>query len=149
MDVEKFVRHLCRLVLRHQMPVWNYFVNSFYSERRKVNRVLIEKYEEVQGGNGWTVVGEGVRGGRVHVWMTVRGGSIFRQMSDLSVQPPTPHPPCWACRLVYHPFIYHLHFFLKQQKSKRIKDLIFVLATSIPNSMDKNIVIDSKLGLLF
>ena len=32
MDVEKFVRHLCRLVLRHQMPVWNYFVNSFYSE---------------------------------------------------------------------------------------------------------------------
>jgi hypothetical protein len=33
MDVEKFVRHLCRLVLRHQMPVWNYFVNSFYSVR--------------------------------------------------------------------------------------------------------------------
>jgi hypothetical protein len=31
MDVEKFFRHLCRLVLRHQMPVWNYFVNSFYS----------------------------------------------------------------------------------------------------------------------
>ncbi len=31
MDVEKFVRHLCHLVLRHQMPVWNYFVNSFYS----------------------------------------------------------------------------------------------------------------------
>ncbi len=31
MDVEKFVRHLCRLVLRHQMPVWNYIVNSFYS----------------------------------------------------------------------------------------------------------------------
>ena len=31
MDVEKFVRHLCRLVLRHQMPVWNYFVKSFYS----------------------------------------------------------------------------------------------------------------------
>ncbi len=31
MDVEKFVRHLCRLVLLHQMPVWNYFVNSFYS----------------------------------------------------------------------------------------------------------------------
>jgi hypothetical protein len=30
MDVEKFVRHLCRLVLRHQMPVWNYFVNSFF-----------------------------------------------------------------------------------------------------------------------
>ena len=33
MDVEKFVRHLCRLVLRHQMLVWNYFVNSFYSVR--------------------------------------------------------------------------------------------------------------------
>ena len=33
MDVEKFVQHLCRLVLRHQMPVWNYFVNSFYSVR--------------------------------------------------------------------------------------------------------------------
>ena len=33
MDVEKFVRHLCRLVLRHQMPVSNYFVNSFYSVR--------------------------------------------------------------------------------------------------------------------
>jgi hypothetical protein len=32
--VEKFVRHLCRLVLRHQMPVWNYFVNSFYSVRK-------------------------------------------------------------------------------------------------------------------
>jgi hypothetical protein len=30
-DVEKFVRHLCLLVLRHQMPVSNYFVNSFYS----------------------------------------------------------------------------------------------------------------------
>ncbi len=31
MDVEKIFRHLCRLVMRHQMPVWNYFVNSFYS----------------------------------------------------------------------------------------------------------------------
>ena len=30
-DVEKFVRHLCVLVLRHQMWVSNYFVNSFYS----------------------------------------------------------------------------------------------------------------------
>ena len=30
-DVEKFVRHLCLLVLRHQMRVSNYFVNSFYS----------------------------------------------------------------------------------------------------------------------
>ncbi len=29
--VDKFVRHLCLLVLRHQMRVWNYFVNSFYS----------------------------------------------------------------------------------------------------------------------
>jgi hypothetical protein len=48
MDVVKFVRHLCRLVLRHQMPVWNYFVNSFYSvsagehlpatQRRKTKR---------------------------------------------------------------------------------------------------------------
>jgi hypothetical protein len=31
-DVENFVRHLCVLVLRHQMRVSNYFVNSFYSE---------------------------------------------------------------------------------------------------------------------
>ncbi len=30
-DVENFVRHLCVLVLRHQMQVSNYFVNSFYS----------------------------------------------------------------------------------------------------------------------
>jgi hypothetical protein len=30
-DVEKFVRHLCLLVLGHQMRVSNYFVNSFYS----------------------------------------------------------------------------------------------------------------------
>jgi len=30
-DVEKFVRYLCLLVLRHQMRVANYFVNSFYS----------------------------------------------------------------------------------------------------------------------
>ncbi len=30
-DVEKFVRYLCVLVLRHQMRVSNYFVNSFYS----------------------------------------------------------------------------------------------------------------------
>jgi hypothetical protein len=40
MDVEKFVRHLCRLVLRHQMPVWNYFVNSFYSVGRKMRSIL-------------------------------------------------------------------------------------------------------------
>ena len=30
-DVGNFVRYLCVLVLRHQMRVWNYFVNSFYS----------------------------------------------------------------------------------------------------------------------
>jgi hypothetical protein len=26
-----FFRHMCELVLRHQMRVSNYFVNSFYS----------------------------------------------------------------------------------------------------------------------
>jgi hypothetical protein len=41
MDVEKFVRHLCRLVLRHQMPVWNYFVNSFYSATSLCNPLLV------------------------------------------------------------------------------------------------------------
>jgi hypothetical protein len=30
-DVENFARHLCVLVLRQQMRVSNYFVNSFYS----------------------------------------------------------------------------------------------------------------------
>jgi hypothetical protein len=40
MDVEKFVRHLCRLVLRHQIPVWNYFVNSFYSVESNVCRIF-------------------------------------------------------------------------------------------------------------
>jgi hypothetical protein len=30
-DVGHFFRHLCELVLRHQMRVSNYFVNSFYS----------------------------------------------------------------------------------------------------------------------
>jgi hypothetical protein len=30
-DVENFFRYLCELVLRHQMRVSNYFVNSFYS----------------------------------------------------------------------------------------------------------------------
>ncbi len=30
-DVGNFFRHLCILVLRHQMRVSNYFVNSFYS----------------------------------------------------------------------------------------------------------------------
>jgi hypothetical protein len=32
-DVENFFRYLCELVLRHQMQVSNYFVNSFYSVR--------------------------------------------------------------------------------------------------------------------
>ncbi len=41
MDVEKFVRHLCRLVLRHQMPVWNYFVNSFYSVQGATAKVTV------------------------------------------------------------------------------------------------------------
>ncbi len=41
MDVEKFVRHLCRLVLRHQMPVWNYFVNSFYSAPTPLSLQLV------------------------------------------------------------------------------------------------------------
>ncbi len=31
MDAGIFFRHLCELVLRHQMRVSNYFVNSFYS----------------------------------------------------------------------------------------------------------------------
>ncbi len=30
-DVVNFFRHLCELVLRHQMRVSNYFFNSFYS----------------------------------------------------------------------------------------------------------------------
>ena len=30
-DIGNFFRHLCELVLRHQMRVSNYFVNSFYS----------------------------------------------------------------------------------------------------------------------
>ncbi len=33
-DVGNFFRHLCELVLRHQMRVSNYFVNSFYSVGR-------------------------------------------------------------------------------------------------------------------
>ncbi len=37
-DVKKFVRHLCLLVLRHQMRVSNYFVNSFYSAGKYVDR---------------------------------------------------------------------------------------------------------------
>ncbi len=35
MDVGNyFFRHLCELVLRHQMRMSNYFVNSFYSEEQ-------------------------------------------------------------------------------------------------------------------
>jgi hypothetical protein len=30
-DVGNFFQHLCELVLRHQMRVLNYFVNSYYS----------------------------------------------------------------------------------------------------------------------
>jgi hypothetical protein len=41
-DVENFVRHLCVLVLRHQMRVSNYFVNSFYSaSSRRSKKVLV------------------------------------------------------------------------------------------------------------
>ena len=32
MDAGNFFRHLCELVLRHQMRVSNYFINSFYSD---------------------------------------------------------------------------------------------------------------------
>jgi hypothetical protein len=39
MDVGNFVRHLCVLVLRHQMRVSNYFVNSFYSVYAKLGPV--------------------------------------------------------------------------------------------------------------
>ncbi len=39
-DVENFVRHLCVLVLRHQMQVSNYFVNSFYSVLKKEEEIL-------------------------------------------------------------------------------------------------------------
>ncbi len=35
-DVENFFWYLCELVLRHQMPVSNYFVNSFYSAMRRI-----------------------------------------------------------------------------------------------------------------
>ncbi len=43
-DVENFFRHLCELVLRHQMLVSNYFVNSFYSA---VAGVLDEPYSQL------------------------------------------------------------------------------------------------------
>ncbi len=35
MDAGNFFRHLCELVLRHQMRVSNYFINSFYSVGRR------------------------------------------------------------------------------------------------------------------
>ncbi len=50
MDVEKFVRHLCRLVLRHQMPVWNYFVNSFYSVMLSRRIIVISRMIIMLGG---------------------------------------------------------------------------------------------------
>jgi hypothetical protein len=40
-DVENFVRHLCVLVLRHQMRVSNYFVNSFYSVPSKMDQIIM------------------------------------------------------------------------------------------------------------
>ncbi len=40
MDVGNFFRYLCELVLRHQMPASNYFVNSFYSA--DAVKVLVE-----------------------------------------------------------------------------------------------------------
>jgi hypothetical protein len=42
---ENFFRHLCELVLRHQMRVSNYFVNSFYSVDRKRERKKERKKE--------------------------------------------------------------------------------------------------------
>jgi hypothetical protein len=52
-DVEKFVRYLCVLVLRHQMWVSNYFVNSFYSVPSKFIRrfaIQIGMYINRRGG---------------------------------------------------------------------------------------------------
>ncbi len=43
-DVENFFRYLCVLVLRHQMRVSNYFVNSFYS----VAGVCVKLYSKLQ-----------------------------------------------------------------------------------------------------
>ncbi len=37
-DVGNFFWHLCELVLRHQMRVSNYFVNSFYSVSFKIKK---------------------------------------------------------------------------------------------------------------
>ncbi len=38
-DVGNFFRHLCELVLRHQMRVSNYFVNSFYSASYRIKQI--------------------------------------------------------------------------------------------------------------
>ncbi len=43
MDVANFFRHLCELVLHHQMRVSNYFVNSFYSVVPTVDKFLHNK----------------------------------------------------------------------------------------------------------
>ncbi len=48
-DVENFVRHLCVLVLRHQMRVSNYFVNSFYSERTQLGIARADSLAKRQG----------------------------------------------------------------------------------------------------
>jgi hypothetical protein len=39
-DVGNFFRYLCILVLRHQMRVSNYFVDSFYSVWASMNVVV-------------------------------------------------------------------------------------------------------------
>jgi hypothetical protein len=44
-DVGNFFRHLCELVLRHQMPVSNYFVKSFYSAGLNFRGALLEDGE--------------------------------------------------------------------------------------------------------
>jgi hypothetical protein len=62
MDVGNFVRHLCVLVLRHQMRVSNYFVNSFYS----VYCTLQYTYSHREWGRGGDLTREKVRGEIVH-----------------------------------------------------------------------------------
>ncbi len=49
-DVEKFVRHLCLLVLPHQMRVSNYFINSFYSVGTKKSRVVVTACQSTWAG---------------------------------------------------------------------------------------------------
>jgi hypothetical protein len=51
-DVGYFVQHLCVLVLRHQMRVSNYFVNSFYSVRGTVEEGKIA-WEDVVLKDTW------------------------------------------------------------------------------------------------